>query len=307
MWIIDHDGTNVSTAADFDKDPVAAAAANIAKAATSAGDFLWRFGDPAIYQQGTAPSINSQNWITLNAHHKQMGKTHDAQWIQKGLPGYGHVLIFNDGDYCFDAFPQSSVLEIDPYSLGTLNLHVPFVSYNQGTTYVNPPDAGYTTRRRTTVQGANLGTYLDSNQIVWAYRNAETSGMFCDNGGNTIRLWNGNTLISSKTEGHYVEVTPLGEVVWEYVNPTTPDGIKSIIGPGYLDRHSAGRIWRYPYNHPAFKGQDLSPKGTLTGKPAYSSDAVVGSEPLSDSSYENPQSGFGYGSGGTTSSGSGGY
>ena len=35
----------------------------------------------------------------------------------------------------------------------------------------------------------------------------------------TQRLANGNTLICSGTQGRVFEVTPSGDIVWEYVNP----------------------------------------------------------------------------------------
>ena len=275
MWIIDHDGTFVSSAANFTADATAALAANVASAASANGDFLWRFGDPAMYQQGIAPSINSQTW-TVDVHDKQMGTTHDAQWIRNlsskiGVPGAGNILIFNDGGACFDQWPQSGAIEVNPYikGLDTASYPVPGRNVLYSSSYVNPPVAGYYNWQRRSDFGANFGTYKVSNQVVWFFRNRETSGSATDNGGNLIRLWNGNTLLSIKTEGHYYEVTPGGEVVWEYVNPTTPKGILSIIPPGMLDQHTAGRIWRYPYDFPVFKGKNIYPMGTLTGRTPY--------------------------------------
>ena len=51
FYVIDHDGTFVAG------EP----AASIAKAAGPAGDFLYRFGDPARYEQGDPPRI-LENW-----------------------------------------------------------------------------------------------------------------------------------------------------------------------------------------------------------------------------------------------------
>jgi hypothetical protein len=254
MWIIDHDGTFISTARDFATNPAAAAEANIAAAASDAGDFLWRFGDPAMYQQGDRPKINERDW-SLYKGHKQMGTTHDAQWIRPGLPGAGNVMIYNNGAGMFESVPQSTVIEVNPYIAGIdEKTGKPIISDS----YVNPPDAGYH------MAGGRRNQRITSNQKVWEYRNSEQSGMLSTNGGNCIRLWNGNTLASNKTHGNFVEVTPDGEVVWEYINPVCRTGVKKIIGPGDFDTHPVGRAYRYPYDFPAFKGKNLTIKGTIT-------------------------------------------
>ena len=72
-----HDGTFVAD------NP----AAGIAKAAGPAGDFLYRFGDPARYAQGEPPRI-LENWDSATSGHKQMGGAHDVHWIRPGLPGH---------------------------------------------------------------------------------------------------------------------------------------------------------------------------------------------------------------------------
>ena len=48
------------------------------------GDLLYRWGNPRAYRAGT---IKDQ----------QLFGQHDSHWIGKGLPGEGHVLIFNNG------------------------------------------------------------------------------------------------------------------------------------------------------------------------------------------------------------------
>ena len=62
LYVVDHDGTFVAG------DPKA----SIAKAASSAGDFLYRFGDPARYAQGDPPRV-LENWDNATTGHKQMG------------------------------------------------------------------------------------------------------------------------------------------------------------------------------------------------------------------------------------------
>ena len=58
-----------------------------------------------------------------------------------------------------------------------------------------------------------------SNEIVWEYRDNPPFNFFSAYISGARRLPNGNTLI---TEGHFgriFQVTPAGEVVWEYINP----------------------------------------------------------------------------------------
>ena len=66
IWIIDHDTTT-------------------AEAAGSAGDLLYRWGNPEAYDKGT--SID-----------RVFYGQHDAEWIEDGLPGAGNILVFNNGN-----------------------------------------------------------------------------------------------------------------------------------------------------------------------------------------------------------------
>lgn len=85
FYVIDHRGTFISN------NP----AASIALAASSAGDFLYRFGDAARYNQGNPPSILT-NWTVSTTGDKQIGGAHHISWIPNGLPGAGRFLIFNN-------------------------------------------------------------------------------------------------------------------------------------------------------------------------------------------------------------------
>ena len=58
-----------------------------------------------------------------------------------------------------------------------------------------------------------------TNEIVWKYQESIPSNFFSPRISNAQRLPNGNTLINEGWFGRFFEVTPEGEVVWEYVNP----------------------------------------------------------------------------------------
>ena len=83
LWVIDHSITTE-------------------EAASEKGDLLYRWGNPQIYQAGTADD-------------RQLFWQHDTHWIPGGLPGEGNILIFNNGNG-FRRFRRyhSSVDEITP-------------------------------------------------------------------------------------------------------------------------------------------------------------------------------------------------
>ncbi len=58
-----------------------------------------------------------------------------------------------------------------------------------------------------------------TDTIVWEYRADPTDAFFTHARGSAQRLANGNTLISESNRGRGFEVTPDGEVVWEYYQP----------------------------------------------------------------------------------------
>ncbi|MCF7958334.1 MAG: aryl-sulfate sulfotransferase [Phycisphaerae bacterium] len=258
FYVIDHDSTFVSG------DPKA----SIAKAAGSAGDFLYRFGDPARYGQGDAPSIR-EDWTQTTAGHKQIGGSHDVQWIKPGLPGAGHFLIFNNGQYLYQRTNQSYVQEID----GFLD-----AQGRRSDKYVNPPAAGY--ERVRTHHDTHKGTLQVSRQIVWTYGSKSNQGFFSHIGAGAQRLPNGNTLICSDTEGHFFEVTAEGELVWEYINPVTRElGTVKVMPDSIPMTNSVFRAYRYSADHPALKGKDLTPKGTITDAFAMKADTRQPSSP----------------------------
>ncbi len=248
LYIIDHDNTFIAG------NPTG----SIALAATSAGDFLYRFGDPYRYGQGTAATINSTG-------NKQIGGSHDVHWVKAGLLGAGNIQIFNNGEYLGERVSQSYIFEINPYYNSQ--------KVNTGA-YVNPPDAGYYTWIYPNKDAMKANKSI-SNQVVWIYSSKNDQNFYSTIGGSEQRLPNGNTLICSDTQGHLFEVTygdstSSPQVVWEYINPVTEDGIKKLIIDQYPMYNSVFRAYRYTSSHPALAGKTLSKQGTITGStPAY--------------------------------------
>ena len=246
FYVIDHGGTFVAG------DP----AASIALAAGEPGDFLYRFGDPARYEQGDAPSVD-EDWTKATTGQKQLGGSHDVQWIDAGLPGEGNFLVFNNGHYLFEPTSQSYVFEINP--------HLDASGVDTGG-YVNPPDAGYTTVE------SHKDTHKEkkdvSNQVVWSYGSEGNLTLFSHLGSSVQRLSNGNTLICAATEGYLLEITADGEVAWEYISPVTDAGVVEEIGDNAPMTNAVLQAYRYTADHPAFAGQDMTAGATITGTPA---------------------------------------
>jgi hypothetical protein len=264
FYVIDHDNTFVPGDPD----------ASIALAASSAGDILYRFGNPHAYDQGEQPSFRNEG-------DQQMYGAHNIQWIKPyawqkphseagdtwadpegyaaadvSLPGAGNFLIFDNGVWN-PVLAHSKILEINPYISGVdEETGEPII----GTVMVNPPDAGY--------QSNGL-----SNQVVWSYESILPNSFFAQSQSGMQRLPNGNTHIHSGNNGHMFQVTPEGEVVWEYLNPVnsfddkghvmqTESSIYSTNGRDF-DEHRS--VWYSPH-HPAFVGKNMTPKGTITGR-----------------------------------------
>ena len=84
---------------------------------------------------------------------------------------------------------------------------------------------------------------LATREVVWSYEETPSLALFSPIMSNAQRLWNGNTMITEGISGRLFEVTPQGEVVWEYVNPY-------FSGPTARDQQNAVcRAYRYPQEH----------------------------------------------------------
>ncbi|MBW1916106.1 MAG: aryl-sulfate sulfotransferase [Deltaproteobacteria bacterium] len=221
FYIVDHGATFVPN------DPEK----SIELAASDAGDFIYRFGNPSAYKQGKPTGDKDEG-------DYQMYGCHNIEWIDDGLPGAGNMTIYDNG--CYNPMgTTSSLIELNP-----------FLDANKKNTgrYVNPPDAGYDRDNR-------------SNQVVWHFETFNGKSFYSHNVSSTQRLPNGNTLACAGAEAHIFEVTRDGEVVWEYINPLDRSGLTTLLtGRG----GSVFRAYRYGVDYPAFKGKTLKPRGTIS-------------------------------------------
>ena len=156
------------------------------EAAGHAGGTSGRGGD-LLYRWG-----NPQTYRAGDEGDKKLFRQHDAQWIEPGCPGEGNILVFNNGQNRPDG-SYSSVDEI-----------VPPVDENGN-------------------YSLTLGSAYGPEEPTWIYTAAFPPDFYSPNLSGAQRLPNGNTLICTGSNGHFFEVTPQKEIVWEYTNPF-PEG-----------------------------------------------------------------------------------
>ncbi|MCX6632939.1 MAG: hypothetical protein NTW28_35530, partial [Candidatus Solibacter sp.] len=131
------------------------------------GDLLYRWGNPQMYSTGTA--VNQMLYAQ-----------HDTQWIPKGKPGAGNILVFNNG--------------------------------------VNRPGGGYSSVHELVPPIASSGAYTTTSgsaygpaSTLWTYTGTGDERFYDVAIGGADREANGNTLICWGFHGVIEEVTSSGE------------------------------------------------------------------------------------------------
>lgn len=177
VWIIDHSTTT------------AEAASHGGGRYGKGGDLLYRWGNPRAYRNGT------------NGDQRLFAQ-HCAHWIPKGLPGEGHMLVFNNGN--------------------------------------GRPDGMYSTVDEVILPIDEDGNYVREEYLAfgpdraaWSYSAAVKQSLFSMTISGAQRLPNGNTFICSGNSSLIFEVTPEKETVWKYLAPGAgPGGPGGPFGPG---------------------------------------------------------------------------
>jgi arylsulfotransferase ASST len=174
------------------------------------------------------PSAVEHPSATVPRPVDQTSGQHDAHLIPPGLPGAGNLLVFD----------------------------------NQG-------EAGYPAQKLAVLPGSRvLEINPSTKQIVWQYTAADSGqppwGFYSSFISSARRLPNGNTLIDEGMSGRFFQVTPKGEIVWEYVSP--------YLGPAPLS--AKGALSNYVYRaQPVL--YDWVPAGTPHGEQAVTPPALA--------------------------------
>lgn len=187
------------------------------EAASHAGGNSGKGGD-LLYRWG-----NPQAYNAGSPADQQLFAQHNATWIG-GLSGEGNILIFNNGNRRNRAY--SSVDEI-----------------------VTPVDADGNYILETNSPSAPEGP-------IWTYTATPAESFYAMNISGAQRLSNGNTLICNGPSGTFIEVTPNGDIVWEYTNPIYG-------GQGQRANNAVFRAERYAPDFAGFDGKDLTPGALL--------------------------------------------
>ncbi len=197
IWIIDHSTT-----------PEEARSSGGGRSGQG-GTLLYRWGNPEAYDAGTPDD-------------RTLFTQHDAQWITPGLPGAGHLLIFDNGDELANRLFS-----------GALEIATPLNA-----------DGRY---------DRSEGGFAPA-EIVWQYQATPAESLFAPYVSSVQRLTNGNTFIVDGTGGRMLEVTPEGEVVWDFLNPLAGEMPEQ----GAFGPFSVFRARRYPADHPGVLALDLN-------------------------------------------------
>ena len=146
-------------------------------------------GGDLLYRWG-----NPQSYRAGIGSDQQLYFQHDSQWIPDGHPGAGNILVFNnrvrEGGREF-----STVVEVEPP--------------------LNPQG----------IYDILQGQPFAPEAPIWSYRATPDTAFHSNILAGAQRLPNGNTLICEATAGRFFEVTPAGDIVWEYINPQYAGGI----------------------------------------------------------------------------------
>ena len=186
-------------------------------------------GGDLIYRWGN-PAAYGRGTMS----EKQLVQQHDAEWIPNGYPGADHMTIFNNG-----------------YDRGWSSIEEIVLPVDSAGHYLLAPGKAY-----------------GPAKPVWHYEAKNRTDFFSSEISGAQRLPNGDTLICAGIVGNLFEITPTGEMVWQYVNPMVRGGILAQgENPG---KDMRGHLWnavfkvhRYPPDYPGLAGRDLTPKGVI--------------------------------------------
>ncbi len=188
-----------------------------AEAASHTGGIYGKGGD-FLYRWG-----NPQSYGIGGVENRTLFSQHYPHWIPDGLVDAGKIMIFNNGNSI--RFSAIDIISPSTSSPGFYNYNntIGYGPLTTDWTYTAPTPADF------------FSSILSSGQ----------------------RLPNGNTLICDGDSGYFFELDPSNNIVWEYINPDTANGILT-----QGDAPSANfvfRALRFDETYAAFDGRDLTP------------------------------------------------
>jgi sugar lactone lactonase YvrE/formylglycine-generating enzyme required for sulfatase activity len=211
-----------------------------AQAATHAGGRYNKGGD-ILYRWG-----DPEQYDRGTSGNRQLYQQHHTHWIPTNCPGAGNILIYNNGI----GRGYSTVNEIVP-----------------------PVDAAGN-------YSISAGAAFGPSSPTWTYVANPPTNFYSSEISGAQRQPNGNTLICEGIKGKLFEVTPAGQIVWQYICPVTTavlaQGTVPPTDEARTDQfmNAVFRVYRYPTNYPGLAGKDLSARGTIETYAGTSTDTV---------------------------------
>jgi hypothetical protein len=196
------------------------------EAGWSSGGRFGRGGD-LLWRWG-----NPRNYGCGADSDRKLFYQHNPEWIAGSKPGELRLLVFNNGRERSDG-DYSSVDE----------LVLPF-----------DPERGFSRA---------AGQPYGPSAPAWTYADKDTFYSPFISGAQ--RLPNGNTLICSGAQGRVFEVTPAGQVVWDFENPHGGD-VMAPQNAGQAPPQALFRATRVALDHPGLAGRDLTPKASAAAQ-----------------------------------------
>ncbi len=193
------------------------------EAASHTGGNSGKGGD-ILYRWG-----NPQSYNRGTPEDQKLFGQHDVQWIEPGLEDEGKIMIFNNGQ----GRPEGNFSSID--------ILIPPTDSEGNYTLENEMAFG-------------------PNSLHWTYSSDPPEDFYSLNISGTQRLPNGNTLICHGRRGRVFEITPDGQIVWDYQSP-----VRNTSGPFDQEVNISNiptvlfRAYKYGEDYPAFDGKELIP------------------------------------------------
>ncbi len=209
----------------------------------SAGDLLYRWGNPQNYGAG-------------NKENQKLFGQHDVKWIPKGYLGEDHLIVYNN-----DIHNPDNKLPSVGAALAKAQSPDPHVSVGDFGNYSSVIEWSLPEIVDGIYKVSEEGGFGPS-EPYWEYVAPDKFSFYSPFVSGAQRLKNGNTLITEGVRGRLFEVTTDKEILWEYWNPynngyTLPDGSPpQPVGPFI---YAQFRSTHFPLDFPAFEGKDLKP------------------------------------------------
>ena len=188
----------------------------------------WGKGGDLLYRWG-----NPQNYQRGDSIDQRLFYQHDVRWVEKGQPGEGNLTVYNNNipGGPPDSLNYSAIFEITPPT-------------DREGNYIIPEHEA-----------------IGPDEPVWSYVAPDTISFYSSYISGAHRMENGNTFINCGSAGRMFEVTPEGEIVWEFRSPfrgniTLPNGDPR--RPGN-NPYAVFRSTFIPADHPALADKELVP------------------------------------------------